>query len=66
MILGSLLVIFIGAMAVGHYVYEMPVHNNNTGETATPAEVLSVLLMIGGGGALFILLGFLLHRWDPN
>ena len=66
MIVGSLLVVFIGAMAVGHYVYGVPVHNNNTGELATPSEVLSGLLVIGGGGALFVILGFALYRWDPN
>lgn len=66
MIVGSLVVVFISAMAVAHYVYGMPVHNNNTGELATPTEVLSALSVIGGGGALFLLAGFLLYRWDPN
>lgn len=65
-ILGSLGVAFIGAMAVAHYVYGVPVHDRNTGELSTPANTLKIFTLIGGGAALFLVLGVLLHRWKPD
>ena len=65
-IVGSLLVVFISAMAVAHYVYGMPIHNGNTGELSTPGNTLMTFLVIGVGGALFVVLGILLRRWDPD
>ena len=64
--MGSLLVVFISAMAIAHYGYEMPVHDENTGELSTPENTLLTLLVIGGGGALFAVLGILLYRWNPD
>lgn len=65
-IVGALLVVFIGVMAVAHYAYDVPVHDKNTKQLAKPDEILSGLLFIGGGGALFVVLGIVLYRWDPD
>ena len=64
-IVGGLVVVFISVMAVAHYVYGMPVHDRNTGEFSTPANTLLTFVLIGGGGALFLVMGILLHRWKP-
>ena len=64
-IIGALMVVFISAMAVAHYVYGMPVHDRNTGESSTPANTLSIFMLLGGGGAFFLVMGILLHRWKP-
>lgn len=66
MVVGSLLVTFIIAMAVGHYVYGVPVHNGNTGQLATSTEIATSLMVIGGGGALFVVIGALLYRWKSD
>ena len=63
--MGGLVVVFISAMAVAHYVYGMPVHDRNTGELSTSANTLLTFVLIGGGGAFFVLMGVLLHRWKP-
>ena len=65
-LVGSLLVLFIGAMAIAHYAYGMPIEDRDTGQLSTPANTLMTFLMIGGGGALFLLLGILFYRWDPD
>jgi hypothetical protein len=65
-ILGGLVALFMGAMAVSHYVYGMPIQNRDTGVNSTPAEALTMLLIIGGGGLLFVAMGILLHRWKPG
>jgi len=65
MLVGSLLV-FISAMAIAHYAYGMPIEDQDTGQLSTPANTLLTFVMIGGGGALFVLLGLLLCRWEPN
>ena len=63
---GSLVVVFIIAMAVAHYVYGMPMHDRNTGELSTPANTLMMFLLIGGGGVLSVGMGIVLYRWDPE
>jgi hypothetical protein len=55
-----------GAMAIAHYGFGVPVHDRNTGQLSTPADTLSSMLIIGGGMALFLVLGVLLHRWRPD
>ncbi len=65
MIAGSLVVIFILAMAVAHYGYGMPMHDRDTGHLATPTKTLLIFLIIGGGGGLFFGLGVILYRWKP-
>ena len=63
MLLGILIVPFISAMAVAHYLFGEPIHDRTTGTLSTAENTLSTFLFIGGGGALFGLLGFLLNRW---
>lgn len=60
------MVVFISAMAIAHYAYGMPVQDRDTGQLSTPANTLMTFLMIGGGGALFLVLGVLLYRWNPD
>ena len=60
------MVLFIGAMTIAHYAYGMPIEDRNTGQLSTPANTLMIFLMIGGGGALFLVLGILLYRWNPD
>lgn len=64
-VIGALMIVFIGAMAVAHYVYGMPVHDRNTGESSTPLNTLVVFMLLGGGGGFFLVMGVLLHRWKP-
>jgi len=63
--MGGLLVVFVSTLPVGHYVYGMLVHDRNTGEFPTPANTLLTFVLIGDGGAFFLLMGVLLHRWKP-
>lgn len=66
MLVGSLVVVFISALAIAHYAYGMPIQDRDTGQLSTPANTLMTFLMIGGGGALFLFLGILLYRWNPD
>ena len=66
MLVGSLMVLFIGAMAIAHYAYGMPIEDRDTGQLSSPANTLTTFLMIGGGGALFLVMGILLYRWNPD
>ena len=66
MLVGCLSMVFIGAMAIAHYAYGMPIEDRDTGRLSTPANTLMMFLMIGGGGALFLVLGMLLYRWNPD
>lgn len=65
-IIGTLMVVFVSAMAVAHYVYGMPVHDRNTGESSTPANTLFIFMLLGGGGAFFLVMGILLNRRKPT
>ena len=60
MSLGSLLVVFVGAVAVAHYEFGMSVVDTSTGLPNTPEEIRSGLLLIGGGGAFLAVLGAIL------
>jgi hypothetical protein len=62
-IVGFLMMLFVGAMAVAHYVYGVPIQNNDTGKPETPAETFGGALFLGGGGMLFFTMGLLLRRW---
>ena len=64
-IVGGLLVVFVTGMAVAHYVYGMPLQDRGTGELSTSANTLMTFVLIGGGGAFFLLMGILLRRWKP-
>ena len=66
MCLGGLGLLFVGGLAISHYVYGTSIQNSNTGQLATPGEILTVLLMLGGGFALFLVMGIVLHRWKPS
>lgn len=41
-------------------------HDRNTGALSTPGNTLAMLLLIGGGGALFLVMGIVLYRWPPD
>jgi len=66
MIIGSLGVVFIAAIAVAHYAYGVPVYDDNNRQLSTPANTLMMLLFIGGGAASFVVMGILLYRWNPD
>jgi hypothetical protein len=53
-------------MAIAHFAYGVPIQNNDTGKPATLAEVVAGMCVIGGGGLFFVIMGVLLHRWQPN
>jgi hypothetical protein len=67
---GSLMCLFVGSMAIGHYVFGMPVHDDKTGQLSTTLNILKTFLIIGGGGAWFATMGILLRRvvrkWDND
>lgn len=63
---GSLMVACISAMAVAHYAYGVQVQDRNTGQLSTPENTLMMFLLIGGGGAPFVLMGTLLYRGNPD
>lgn len=65
-VVGSLVLAFAVAMAVAHYVYGEPTYDGDTGELASPASTLLTLALLGGGGALFAVLGVLLYRWKTD
>lgn len=62
-LVGSVVFASACAIAVSYYVYGMPIHDRNTGQPATPEDTLAGLLTLGGGGALFVVMGILLLRW---
>jgi hypothetical protein len=41
MLVGSLLLVFISAMAIAHYAYGMPIEDRETGQLSTPANTLT-------------------------
>ena len=59
---GFVIVVFVAAFAVAHFVYDMPVQDRDTGQLATPEKIEHVLIMIGGGGFFFALAGILLWK----
>ncbi len=65
-LIGSLMVLFVSAMAVAHYVYAMPIQDRDTGQLSTPADTLTMFALLGGGGMLFVVMGVLLNRWTPD
>jgi hypothetical protein len=60
-IVGSLVVLFIGAISIAHFFYGVPIHNRNTGQPSTPEETRAVLLFISSGGAFFVAMGAVLY-----
>ncbi len=64
MIIGSLLTVFAIVMTIAHFGYGIPIQSNDTGKPATSVEVIGVTALFGGGGLLFVVLGFILRRWS--
>ncbi|NBW76563.1 MAG: hypothetical protein EBR34_12305 [Sphingomonadaceae bacterium] len=60
--IGAAIVVFASLFAFAVFVFDMPVHNGDTGRLATKAETASGLLMIGGVGSIFVVLGVLIRR----
>ena len=57
--LGLVMVCLITAVAVGHYLFGVPIHEGHATppRLATPAEILTILVALGGGGGLFAGIG---------
>ncbi len=66
--IGSLLFVFASGMAVGHYVYGVPMYDKNTGQISDPTTVAAILIMLGLGGLFIASLGILILRvlWSSN
>jgi hypothetical protein len=62
-IVGALVAVFASAMAIAHFVYDVPIQNNDTGMPATSGEVIAITSLLAGGGSLFVVMGILLRRW---
>lgn len=57
-VLGSLLVIATGALAVAHYVYGVPIYRRHGPGLANPAGLMFGSLILGVGGTLAVCTGF--------
>jgi hypothetical protein len=62
MTLGSITVLISIAEAIRHFVYGQPIVNAKTGDAMTTRQFLTWLVLFGGGGAAFALLGVLSYR----
>ncbi|WP_156455518.1 hypothetical protein [Sphingomonas sp. CCH5-D11] len=65
-IIGTLVALFGCAMAVAHFVYDVPIQNENTGIPATGGEVVAITSLLSGGGLFFVVAGIALRRWLLN
>jgi hypothetical protein len=54
---GAFAVLFILAMAIGHFVFGMPINDADTGEPLTPEKALGIFILLGGAGAFFVIDG---------
>jgi hypothetical protein len=64
-LVGGLSLAAIGAVAVAHYAYDMPIYDTGTGALSTPANTLRMFLVLGAASALFLIIGILFRRWKP-
>lgn len=63
---GFLLVVVTAVVAVGHYIYDWPVHDEATGRFATPNTSLGLFLFMGGSGSLLALTGLVIRGMEPK
>lgn len=64
--LGAVFVLIGAVMAVRHYGFGHPMGDSKTHEPFTQTKSLMWFIGFGGGGALFLLLGILTHRWKSG
>ena len=60
---GALVLIALGAFAIAHYGYDVPILERKKGIIASPEKVRFTILMIGSLAAVFLGLGLLLRKW---
>ena len=60
---GSLVTVFACAFAIAHFLYDVPIQNENTGVPATAGEVVFISGILGSGGLFFVCAGIALRRW---
>ncbi|WP_210275204.1 hypothetical protein [Sphingomonas sp. So64.6b] len=61
-VLGSLLVVLAGTMAIAHYGYGVPIYDENTGKVIDPKLAAALIIVLGLGGFLFAVAGTLILR----
>ena len=64
-VLGSIIVIAVSAVAIAHYGYDMPIYRRTRGTVRIPAKpsgIIFALLMLGVGGTLALCAGLYLRR----
>ena len=61
-VLGSLIVIAVGALAVAHYGYDVPIYRRHRRGFASPSGIAFTLLTLGVGGTLAICAGFYIRQ----
>lgn len=63
--IGSFMVLFIAAIALGHFAYDRPVLDQNMGKPVSTQRMLTLALIFGGLGSLVLASGIALFRWNP-
>ncbi len=66
MAIGGLFLILAVVMAVRHFGYGSPMLDSNSQEPVTPTRLIVWFLGFGAGGAFFLVLGILAHRWKSG
>jgi len=64
--IGAIFVLIALVEAVRHYGFGHPMIDSKTQEPFTGTKSLVWFLGFGGGGAFFLVLGVLLHRWKSG
>ncbi len=64
--LGAISVFLAVVMAVRHYGYGLPMFDSKTHKLLNPTKSIIWFVGFGGGGAFFLVLGILIHRWKSG
>ena len=64
--IGGRFLIVAVVLAIRHYGYGSPMLDSSTQKPLTPTQSIAWFLGFGGGGAFFLVLGILTHRWKSG
>ena len=66
MLVGLIVFLGAGSMLVSHFIFGVPVHDRYSGRPTSDLSVLGYGVILGGGGALFAVLGSAILRWSKS
>ena len=63
---GAFTILFMSFIAIRHFAFGHKIQDQDTGKPLSAMQALRDFLLFGGVGAVFLVIGILLLRWEPG